>query len=89
MIWTVYLLIINILATAITVYDKKRAEKNRWRIRESTLLIIAAVGGAISMYVTMQLIHHKTQKLKFMLGIPAMVVLHTIILTAAVIFAFI
>ncbi|MEF2919969.1 MAG: DUF1294 domain-containing protein [Acutalibacteraceae bacterium] len=28
------------------------------------------MGGAIGMYVTMHIIHHKTKKLKFMLGIP-------------------
>lgn len=78
----IYLLIISIIAVIITVYDKKRAEQNKWRIKESTLLIVSAIGGAIAMYTTMQLIHHKTQKLKFMLGVPAIFLLHTVILTA-------
>lgn len=77
----VYFLIISIIAVIITVYDKKRAEQNKWRVKESTLLIVSALGGAAAMYTAMQLIHHKTQKLKFMLGIPAMFILHTVILT--------
>ena len=65
-----YLLLINILAALITALDKSKAQRGRWRIKESTLLILSALGGSIGMYLTMRLIHHKTRKLKFMLGVP-------------------
>ena len=50
--------------------DKWKAKKNRWRIRESTLLTVAALGGSIGSLAGMYLFRHKTQHLKFTLGIP-------------------
>ena len=46
-----------------------------WRVRESTLLIVSALGGSIAMLLTMLLIRHKTRKPKFMLGIPLIIIL--------------
>ena len=65
-----YLLIINALSFLLMLVDKWRAKKNRWRIRESTLLIVAALGGSIGSLAGMYLFRHKTQHLKFTLGIP-------------------
>lgn len=61
---------ISILAVCVTVSDKRRAVRHRRRVRESTLLWIAAIGGGIAMYVTMRIIRHKTLHKKFMVGIP-------------------
>lgn len=69
-----YFVIISIVAVIITCYDKHCAIRDKWRVKERTLLIVSALGGGIAMYVTMQLIRHKTKKLKFMLGIPLMVI---------------
>lgn len=74
-ILTIYLIIINLIAVIITVYDKRTAIKHKWRVRESTLLIVSALGGSIGMYITMRLIRHKTKHLKFMLGIPLIFIL--------------
>ena len=65
-----YLLIINALSFLLMLVDKWKAKKNRWRIRESTLLIVAALGGSIGSLAGMYLFRHKTQHLKFTLGIP-------------------
>lgn len=70
-----YLLVINILAIIITIWDKGCAKAHASRIPEATLLWIAALGGSVSMFLTMQLIRHKTRKLKFMIGIPVIIVL--------------
>lgn len=43
----IYLLIINIIAFLAMFIDKKKAEKDRWRIKESTLLTLALIGGSI------------------------------------------
>ena len=66
----IYLILINIIAVIVTIHDKHAAVKGNWRVKENTLLLISALGGAPAMYLTMLLIRHKTQKLKFMLGIP-------------------
>ena len=65
-----YLLIINALSFLLMLVDKWKAKKNRWRVRESTLLIVAALGGSIGSLAGMYLFRHKTQHLKFTLGIP-------------------
>ncbi|MCI5656730.1 MAG: DUF1294 domain-containing protein [Candidatus Pseudoruminococcus sp.] len=73
-----YFVIINILAVYATIHDKKSAIKHKWRVPESTLLILAAISGCVVMYITMRIIHHKTKKLKFMLGIPVIFVLEVL-----------
>lgn len=66
----IYLIIINIVAVFVTIHDKYAARKGNWRVKENTLLLIAALGGSPAMYLIMLLIRHKTRKAKFMLGIP-------------------
>ena len=70
----IYLILINIFAVCITIYDKSRAIHHKWRVKESTLLLVSAFGGSVGMYFTMLLIHHKTKHLKFMVGIPAILI---------------
>ena len=42
-----YLLLINALGFGLMLLDKWKAKKNRWRIRESTLMLVAALGGSV------------------------------------------
>ncbi|MDO4742968.1 MAG: DUF1294 domain-containing protein [bacterium] len=70
----IYLCVITVVAVFVTCIDKFAAVKKFYRVPERTLLIIAALGGGAGMYLTMKLIRHKTKKLKFMLGIPLIVV---------------
>ena len=65
-----YLLIINALGLLIMLADKEKAKKHRWRIPESTLLTVAALGGSIGCYAGMRLFHHKTRKPKYYIGVP-------------------
>ena len=65
-----YLLIINAAGFLLMLVDKWKAKKNRWRVRESTLLIVAALGGSVGSLAGMYLFRHKTLHLKFTLGIP-------------------
>ena len=65
-----YLLLINAAGFLLMLVDKWKAKKNRWRVRESTLLLVAALGGSIGSLAGMYLFRHKTQHLKFTLGIP-------------------
>ena len=65
-----YLLIINAAGLLLMLVDKWKAKKNRWRVRESTLLLVAALGGSVGCLIGMYLFRHKTRHLKFTLGIP-------------------
>lgn len=72
----IYLISINILGIILTIYDKIASKKFRKnRIRENVLLLIGVLGGAISMYITMKLIRHKTRHKKFMIGLPIILIL--------------
>lgn len=46
-IFIYYLLIINAAAFAFYGIDKRKAVRQRWRIRESVLLGLAAAGGSV------------------------------------------
>ena len=80
----IYLIIINIIAFLAMLVDKKKAEKNRWRIKESTLLILALIGGSIGAITGMYVFHHKTQKPRFYIGIPIIIVLQILLIIAIV-----
>ena len=72
-----YIAIISIISIIVCIYDKKISKKNRVELRvpEKNLLILSAIGGSIAMFVTMLLIRHKTKHVKFMLGIPVIIIL--------------
>ena len=77
----IYLISINILGIILTIYDKIASKKFRKnRIRENVLLLIGALGGAVSMYITMKLIRHKTRHKKFMTGLPIILILQIVFL---------
>ena len=81
----IYLLIINIIAFLAMFIDKKKAEKDRWRIKESTLLTLALIGGSIGAIAGMYTFHHKTKKPRFFIGIPVIIVLQIMLIIAIVI----
>lgn len=66
----VYLLLINALSFTLMLIDKYKATKNLWRIRESTLLLVAVAGGSVGALIGMYTVRHKTKHLKFTIGIP-------------------
>ena len=76
-----YLLIINALGFLLMRIDKWKAKNNRWRISEATLMTVAFLGGSLGSLMGMYTFRHKTKHLKFVLGIPAILVLQ--ILAAA------
>ena len=55
------------------------------RVPENTLLTIAGLGGSIAMLITMRAIRHKTQHMKFMVGIPVIIVLQCLLVVVLVI----
>ena len=75
----IYLIAISIIAIIITIYDKLCAIGRRWRVKENTLMLISALGGSLAMYITMLIIRHKTRHIKFMLGIPLIIIIQLII----------
>jgi len=73
-----YLLMINLIGFFMMWSDKRKAKKGKWRIPEQTLFIVTALGGGIGTIVGMYTFRHKTQKLKFTIGLPAVVILEIV-----------
>ena len=70
----IYLAIISVISVIVCIYDKFAAKHiQKHRTREATLLILSALGGSVAMLVTMLIIRHKTKHVKFMAGIPAII----------------
>ena len=78
--------IVAVVSVVITIHDKNAAKKGAWRISEAMLMGIGLIGGALPMLMTMKLIRHKTKHMKFMLGLPAEIILHIAVLIAAIYF---
>ena len=74
----IYLAAISFISVIVCIYDKVISKKNRveLRIPERNLILLSLLGGSVAMYITMQIIHHKTKHAKFMIGIPVIMILH-------------
>ncbi|MBB6630395.1 DUF1294 domain-containing protein [Clostridium algidicarnis] len=75
-----YFILLNILGFLSMYIDKSRSKKSQWRIRESTLIIIAILGGSIGSYLGMKKFRHKTKHSKFKYGIPFIIFIQIIII---------
>ena len=75
-----YTLIINIAGFLSMYIDKKRAIKNKWRIPEKNLFIIAALGGSIGSIAGMHLFRHKTKHWYFKFGMPFILIVQIILI---------
>ena len=71
----IYVLVINLITFLAMFIDKRKAEKGEWRIKESTLFLLVALGGSIGGITGMYTFHHKTKKLKFSIGFPVILAL--------------
>lgn len=69
-----YLLAVNLLTFIIYGIDKYKARHNHWRVREASLLLLAALGGSIGALLAMKVFRHKTLHKKFRYGVPAILV---------------
>ena len=74
-----YLIIINILSFILYGIDKLKAIKKKERISEKTLILIGILGASIGSLIGMNLFRHKTKKLKFIISLPLILIIHIII----------
>lgn len=75
-----YTIIINLIGFSIMGYDKRKAIKHEWRIRERTIFILGMLGGCIGVLLGMITFHHKTKHKKFVYGIPGILLLQLLAL---------
>ena len=80
MVLTVYIALMSALLLVMMKADKERAKRNKYRISERTLWMMAILGGAIGGVIGMQLFRHKTKHLSFRLGFPLLALLDVSVL---------
>ena len=76
------LLLISLSTFFVYGFDKNAAETGRWRTAESTLHLLALVGGWPGAWCAQRLFHHKSRKRSFMVGYWTTVVAHLAAATA-------
>lgn len=76
----IYLLIINIVTFLSMGIDKYKAKKGKWRIQEKTLLTLVVLGGGIGGIAGMYVFRHKTQKPRFFIGFPLIMIMQILII---------
>ena len=75
-----YFVIINFIGLFAMFIDKQKAKKRAFRIPESTLFMIAIMGGSIGCLFGMYLFRHKTRHWTFVYGMPIILFLQIIAL---------
>ena len=65
---------INVITFVVYGIDKLKAKKEKWRIPEATLLLLAILGGSMGAWCGMKVWHHKTLHKKFKYGIPLILI---------------
>lgn len=75
------LVILNVWTFMMFALDKLRAEQRGWRIRESTLLTLAGIGGVPGAYAGRALFRHKTRKKSFSNALHFIASVQAVILT--------
>lgn len=77
-----YFLVLSMLGFLLMGVDKWKARRGAWRIKESTLLLVAALGGSPGALLGMHLFRHKTKHWYFRYGLPALLMLQAALFAA-------
>lgn len=66
----IYLIVINLITFLAMWIDKKKAKYGRYRISEQALFTLVLLGGGVGGIAGMYTFRHKTQKPRFVIGFP-------------------
>lgn len=59
--YLIFLAVMSVIAFILYKVDKDKAQKNKWRIKEATLLGVGFFGGAVGALLAMKIFRHKTK----------------------------
>lgn len=79
-----YAIAVNVASLIVMGVDKRKAIKRAWRIPESTLFVLAIIGGSVGSIIGMHLFHHKTRHWYFLYGMPVILALQIILILTLV-----
>ena len=77
-----YVVAVNVVSFLMMGIDKRKAVKRAFRIPESTLFVLAIIGGSIGSIIGMHLFRHKTRHWYFLYGMPVILALQVILILA-------
>jgi uncharacterized membrane protein YsdA (DUF1294 family) len=73
-----YIIIVNILAFCLYGVDKSAAVKQKQRIPNRVLLLMAAFGGSLGALAGMYTFRHKTKKWYYTITVPVLLVIQIV-----------
>lgn len=76
----IYLGIINLIGFFAMFLDKQKAKRNKWRIPEKTLFLLAIIGGSLGTTFGMHVFRHKTKHWYFKFGMPMILIIQIILI---------
>ena len=76
----IYLGIINLIGFFSMFLDKQKAKRNKWRIPEKTLFLLAIIGGSLGTTFGMNVFRHKTKHWYFKFGMPMILIIQIILI---------
>ncbi|NLO46877.1 MAG: DUF1294 domain-containing protein [Clostridiales bacterium] len=79
---TAYLVAMNLYTLVLMRIDKKRAVKKKRRIPEARFFATALIGGSIGAIFGMYAFRHKTKHLRFIIGLPIILLMQICALLA-------
>ena len=79
-----YAVAVNVASLIMMGVDKRKAIKRAWRIPESTLFVLAIIGGSLGSIIGMHLFHHKTRHWYFLYGMPVILALQIMLILGLV-----
>lgn len=78
-IWEI-LAVVNTVTFLLMAADKNAARSKGWRVPESVLLVLTAMGGSPAMLLARELFRHKTKKNSFVMRMGAIILLQLLAL---------
>lgn len=79
LITAIYFGVINLSGFIMMGIDKRKAIKQVWRTPESSLFLVAILGGSLGSLIGMYSFRHKTQKKTFKYGMPFILFLQLLV----------
>ena len=76
----IYLMIMNIIGFFVMFLDKQKPKRNKWRIPEKTLFLIALIGGSFGTTFGMHTFRHKTKHWYFKFGMPLILLIQILLI---------
>lgn len=76
-----YYTVMNMVGFLVMLFDKRKAMYHKRRTKESSIFIISLLGGALGVFLAMHMFRHKTRHNSFVYGIPAILIVHILLIS--------